>query len=66
GWARSAQKRAKTMPLVKSASSTAFRKNVKAEMAAGKPQNQAVAIAYSTQRAAQAKSGSKPAPKGKK
>jgi hypothetical protein len=53
------------MPLVKSASPTAFRKNVKAEMAS-KPQNQAVAIAYSTQRAAQAKSGSKPAPKGKK
>jgi hypothetical protein len=54
------------MPLVKSASPAAFRKNVKAEMAAGKPQKQAVAIAYSTQRAAQAKSGSKPAPKGKK
>lgn len=40
------------MPLVKSASKEAFRKNVKAEMAAGKPQKQAVAIAYSTQRAA--------------
>jgi hypothetical protein len=50
------------MPLVKSASPAAFRKNVKAEMAAGKPQKQAVAIAYATKRAAQ----SKPAPKGKK
>ena len=50
------------MPLVKSASKEAFRKNVKTEMAAGKPQRQAVAIAYSTQRQAAAKS----APKGKK
>lgn len=54
------------MPLVKSASPAAFRKNVKTEMAAGKPQKQAVAIAYSTQRAATAKSGAKPASKGKK
>jgi hypothetical protein len=54
------------MPLVKSASPAAFRKNVKAEMASGKPQKQAVAIAYATQRAAAGKSGSKPAPKGKK
>ena len=50
------------MPLVKSASQEAFRKNVKTEMAAGKPQRQAVAIAYSVQRQAAAKS----APKGKK
>lgn len=49
------------MPLVKSASPAAFRKNVKAEMAAGKPQKQAVAIAYSVKREA----ASKPA-KGKK
>jgi hypothetical protein len=35
------------MPLVKSTSPAAFRKNVKAEIAAGKPQKQAVAIAYS-------------------
>jgi hypothetical protein len=49
------------MPLVKSASKAAFRKNVKAEMAAGKPQKQALAIAYSTQRAAK-----KPTSKGKK
>ena len=65
------------MPLVKSASKEAFRKNVKAEMAAGKPQKQAVAIAYSTQRAAsstqraasgtqRAAGGIKSAPKGKK
>jgi hypothetical protein len=49
------------MPLVKSASKEAFRKNVKAEVAAGKPIKQAVAIAYSVKRAVQ----SKPAPKGK-
>ncbi len=53
------------MPLTKSASPKAFRANVKSEIAAGKPQAQAVAIAYATQRAAETKS--KPtAPKGKK
>ncbi len=41
------------MPLVKSASKEAFRKNVKTERAPGKPQKQAVAIAYSTKREAQ-------------
>lgn len=40
------------MPLVKSATPAAFRKNVKAEIAAGKPQKQAVAIAYSVKREA--------------
>ena len=40
------------MPLKKSASSGAFSENVKKEMAAGKPQKQAVAIAYSVQRSA--------------
>jgi hypothetical protein len=40
------------MPLVKSTSKAAFRKNIKAEVAAGKPVKQAVAIAYSTKRAA--------------
>jgi len=40
------------MPLKKSTSRAAFRSNVKAEMAAGKPQKQAVAIAYSVKRAA--------------
>ncbi len=42
---------------VKSKSSEAFRKNVKAEVKAGKPVKQAVAIAYAVKRAA---------PKGKK
>ena len=54
------------MPLTKSKSQKTFQANVKAEIAAGKPQKQAVAIAYATQRAAAGKSGSKPAPKGKK
>ena len=45
------------MPLVKSTSKEAFRKNVKAEMKAGKPPKQAVAIAYSTKRAAAKKNG---------
>ena len=40
------------MPLVKSTSKEAFRKNVKAEIASGKPQKQAVAIAYSVKREA--------------
>jgi len=47
------------MPLVKSPSSAAFRKNVKTEMAAGKPMRQSLAIAYSTQRAAAKKSPTK-------
>ena len=46
------------MPLKKSTSKPAFRANVKAEMAAGKPQKQAVAIAYSVKREA-AKKGKK-------
>lgn len=50
------------MPLVKSPSKEAFRKNVKAEVAAGKPQKQAVAIAYSVKREA----AQKPAMKSKK
>lgn len=45
------------MPLVKSASKEAFRKNIKAEMAAKKPQKQAVAIAYAVKRKAAAKKG---------
>jgi hypothetical protein len=40
------------MPLQRSKSPKAFSANVKAEMAAGKPQKQAVAIAYSEKRAA--------------
>ncbi len=47
------------MPLVKSTSKAAFRKNIKAEIAAGKPQKQAVAIAYATKRAAASKGKSK-------
>jgi hypothetical protein len=43
------------MPLVKSTSKEAFRKNIKAEVNAGKPVKQAVAIAYNTQRVAAAK-----------
>ena len=40
------------MPLIKSTSKKAFSKNVAAEVRAGKPQKQAVAIAYSTKRSA--------------
>jgi len=40
------------MPLKKSKSKKAFSENVKAEIAAGKPQKQAVAIAYSVKRQA--------------
>jgi hypothetical protein len=40
------------MPLVKSPSKAAFRKNVSAEVKAGKPVKQALAIAYSTKRQA--------------
>lgn len=45
------------MPLVKSASKGAFRKNIKAEIKAGKPQKQAAAIAYSVKRKAMGKKG---------
>jgi hypothetical protein len=40
------------MPLVKSPSKAAFRKNVAAEIKSGKKPAQAVAIAYSTKRQA--------------
>jgi hypothetical protein len=40
------------MPLTKTPSKKAFEKNVKAEIKAGKPPKQAVAIAYSVKRAA--------------
>jgi len=54
------------MPLVKSTSKEAFRKNIKAEVAAGKPIKQAVAIAYNTKRAAASKrSSTKPMAKTK-
>ena len=45
------------MPLTKSTSKEAFKKNIRAEVKAGKPVKQAVAIAYVVKRAA---------PKGKK
>ena len=50
------------MPLVKSPSKEAFRKNVKAEVVAGKPVKQAVAIAYSVKHEA----AKKPTMKSKK
>lgn len=43
------------MPLVKSATKGAFRKNIRAEVDAGKPVKQAVAIAYAVKRKAQGK-----------
>jgi hypothetical protein len=42
------------MPLVKSSSKGAFRSNIKAEVAAGKPVKQALAISYAVKRAAAA------------
>lgn len=45
------------MPLIHSNSKPAFKKNVKAEMDAGKPQNQALAIAYAVKRRARAAGG---------
>lgn len=38
------------MPLVKSSSKSAMRQNIRAEVNAGKPVKQAVAIAYSVKR----------------
>lgn len=43
------------MPLKKSSGKKAFSQNVKAEIGAGKPQKQAVAIAYSVKRQEQKK-----------
>ncbi len=47
------------MPLTKSPSKQAFQKNIKAEIKAGKPPKQAVAIAYSVKREAKATKGKK-------
>ena len=47
------------MPLKKSASKKAFQENIKKEISAGKPQKQAVAIAFSVKRKAQGKSAAK-------
>lgn len=43
------------MPLKKSSSKEAFKSNLKAEIAAGKPKDQSLAIAYSVKRKAQGK-----------
>ena len=40
------------MPLIKSKSDKAFKENIKAEVKAGKPVKQALAIAYSEKREA--------------
>lgn len=45
------------MPLTKSKSDKAFKSNIKAEMHAGKPQKQAVAIAYAVKRSAKKEGG---------
>lgn len=47
------------MPLKKSKSKKAFKHNIEAEVRAGKPVKQAVAIAYSEKRAAGKKNKSK-------
>jgi len=51
------------MPLIKSTKPEAFKKNIKTEVAAGKPVKQAVAIAYLEKREAAKKP--KPMKKGK-
>lgn len=47
------------MPLKKSASPKAFKENIKAEVKAGKPVKQAVAIAYAEKREAEKKPAKK-------
>lgn len=47
------------MPLVKSKSDKAFKSNVKAEIKAGKPVKQAVAISYAVKREAEKKPAKK-------
>jgi|TARA_R110000803_G_scaffold184617_1_gene246950 hypothetical protein len=47
------------MPLSKSPSKKAFKKNVATEIKAGKPPKQAVAIAYATKKAAAKKTKGK-------
>lgn len=50
------------MPLQHSSSDAAFKSNLKAEMRAGKPQNQALAIAYRVKREGRAAGGPPPTP----
>ena len=45
------------MPLIKSKSPKAFKANIKAEIKAGKPQKQSVAIAYAVKRSAKKANG---------
>lgn len=45
------------MPLAKGKGKTAFQQNIRTEIAAGKPQKQAVAIAYATQRRGKKRGG---------
>lgn len=47
------------MPLKKSTSPKAFKENIKAEMKAGKPVKQAVAISYAVKREAEKKQAKK-------
>ena len=47
------------MPLIQSKSPKAFKSNIKAEIASGKPQKQAVAIAYAVKRKAKKADGGK-------
>ena len=58
---KKATTRSKTMPLVKSAKSAAFKKNIATSVKEGKPVKQSVAIAYS-----EAKAAKKTIKKGKK
>ena len=54
------------MPLKKSSSKEAFGQNVGAELAAGKPKKQALAIAFDTQRRARAQGKKRGGVVGKK
>lgn len=47
------------MPLIKGYSQKSFGKNISTEMKHGKPQKQAIAIAYATQKAAMKKANRK-------
>ena len=47
------------MPLIKSTKPEAFKKNIKTEVAAGKPVKQAVAISYAVKREAETKKSKK-------